>query len=177
MKIIGAIVAILVVVILAIVAVALTRPDSFRVQRSIAIKAPPEKIFALIDDFHQWSAWSPYEKLDPGMKRTYGGAPSGVGATYSWESQGKAGVGGMEITKTSAPNLVTLSLNFTKPMKARNMVDFTLEPQGETTKVTWAMYGPSPLAAKVMGLFVSMDSLVGKDFETGLANLKAVAER
>jgi hypothetical protein len=156
---------------------AATKPDTFGVQRSASIKAPPEKIFPLINDFHSWGAWSPYEKLDPAMKRTYSGAASGKGSVYEWEGNGKAGMGRMEIADTSPPSKVMLILDFVKPFEAHNTVDFTLEPTGDSTNVTWAMHGRSPYLAKVMHVFFDMDSMVGKDFETGLANLKTIAER
>ncbi len=155
---------------------AATKPDTFRVQRTARIKAPPEKIFALIDDFHNWAGWSPYEKLDPAMKRTLSGAPEGKGSVYEWASDGRAGRGRMEITDTSPPSQVTIKLDFVKPFESHNIVNFTMQPEGDSTNVTWAMQGPNPYIAKVMSIFVSMDSLVGKDFETGLANLKALAE-
>ncbi|MGQ0810689.1 MAG: SRPBCC family protein [Nitrospiraceae bacterium] len=172
------IIAIVVVVLIAALLIyAATKPDTFRVQRATTIKAPPEKIFPLINDFHSWGAWSPYEKLDPAMKRTYSGAAHGKGAVYEWESNGKAGKGRMEIAEASPPSKVTINLDFMKPFEAHNTAEFTLEPKGDSTNVTWAMYGPSPYMAKVIHIFFSMDSMVGKDFETGLANLKTVAEK
>jgi uncharacterized protein YndB with AHSA1/START domain len=177
LKVLGIIVLVLILVVVAILIYASTRPDDFRVQRSIAIKAPPEKIYALINDLHAWGAWSPWEKMDPGMKRSFGGAPAGRGATYAWEGNSKVGAGGMEITEAVAPSKVVIKLDFIKPFEGHNVAEFTLEPKGDTTGVTWAMYGPSALVAKVMGIFVSMDRMIGKDFETGLANLKAAAEK
>jgi len=169
-----------VVLIAALLAYAATRPDSFRVQRQATIQAPPDKVFALIDDFHQWGAWSPWEKLDPAMKKTYSGAPSGKGAVYEWTGNGKVGTGRMEITDAAAPQKVAIQLDFLKPFEAHNVAEFTLAPSGGGdggTVVTWAMHGPSPYVAKLMGVFVSMDKMIGKDFETGLANLKTAAER
>jgi hypothetical protein len=152
-----------------------TSADRFRVERSIHVDAPPAEIAPMIEDFHRWSAWSPYEKLDPAMQRSYGGAERGVGAVYEWTGK-KAGAGRMEI-KAVQPALITIQLDFTKPMKASNTAFFVLEPDGAGTRVTWAMEGPRTLMTKVMGLFMSMDSLVGKDFEKGLADLKDLAER
>ena len=166
---------IVVVLIAAILGYAMTMPDSFRVQRTTSIKAPPEKIFSIINDFHRWGSWSPWEKIDPEMKRTFSGAASGKGAAYAWQGNSKVGEGRMEIADTS-PSKVTIKLDFMKPFEAHNTAEFTLEPKGDSTNVTWAMYGPSEFITKVMGVFVSMDKMVGKDFETGLANLKAVAE-
>ncbi len=169
------------VAIVALLAYAATRPDSFRLERQTTIKAPPEKIFANLVDFNKWVAWSPWEKLDPQMKKTYGGAATGKGANYAWES-GKVGVGRMEILEATPPigvnsSSVKIKLDFTKPFEAHNLVDFTLEPQGDSTQVTWAMYGPMAFINKLFGVFMSMDKMVGKDFEAGLADLKAVSER
>jgi len=166
-----------VVVIAAILIYAANQPDNFRVQRATTIKAPPEKIFPLIADLHSWGSWSPWEKMDPAMKRTYSGPASGKGAAYAWEGNSKVGEGRMEITEASPPSKVSIKLDFLKPLEGHNTAEFTLEPKGESTNVTWAMYGPSAYIAKVMGVFVSMDSMIGKDFEAGLANLKAAAEK
>jgi uncharacterized protein YndB with AHSA1/START domain len=168
---------VVVVIVVGILAFAATRPDSFRVVRSATIKAPPDKIYPLLADFHRWSAWSPWEKLDPAMKRTFSGAPSGKGAVYAWEGDSKVGAGRMEITDVSPPSNLAIKLDFLKPIEGHDVTLFTLEPTGEVTKVTWDMSGQSPYMSKVMGVFVSMDSLVGKDFETGLSNLRAAAEK
>lgn len=168
---------VLVVLIAALLAYAATRPDSFRIQRSIVIQAAPEQIVPFIDDFRSWAAWSPYEKIDPAMQRNFGGAPRGVGATYAWHGQGKAGAGRMEITDAALPSNVKIRLDFTQPFNASNTAEFTLQPQDAATQVTWAMYGPSPFITKLVGVFMNMDTLIGKDFETGLANLKAAAEK
>ncbi len=158
-------------------AVGASRPASFRVERTTSIKAPPAKVFALIDEFRQWSLWSPWEKLDPAMKRTYSGPARGSGAGYAWEGNDQVGTGRMTIADSKAPSQVSIDLAFEKPFEARNQAEFTLRPDGDGTSVTWAMFGPSPLLARVMGLFFSMDAMIGKDFEAGLANLKAVAEQ
>lgn len=168
---------VIVVVIAALLIFAATKPDTFRVQRSTSINAPPEKIFPLINDFHNFGVWSPYEKLDPAMKRTYSATTSGVGSWYGWESDGKAGVGRMEITEASPPSNVMINLDFVKPFETHNIVAFTLDAKGDSTDVTWAMHGPSPYMAKVMTIFFNMDHMVGKDFEAGLANLKTIAEK
>ena len=165
-----------VVLVAAVLLFAATRPDNFSVQRTTSIKAPPEKIFPLINDLHRWTSWSPWEKMDPEMKRTYSGTASGKGAAYAWQGNSKVGEGRMEISDTSPPSKVTIKLDFIKPFEAHNTAEFTLEPKGDSTSVTWKMHGPSPYLAKVMGIFVSMDSMIGKDFETGLANLKTAAE-
>jgi uncharacterized protein YndB with AHSA1/START domain len=167
---------VVVVLIAAILIFAATRPDDFRVERSINVKAPPEKVFALIDDFHSWPQWSPWEKLDPSMKRTLSAAPNGKGAAYAWEGNSEVGSGSMEITQSVPASKVVIDLHFIEPFEAQNVAEFTLAPLGDSTRVVWSMHGPMPYVSKVMCLFVSMDKLVGKDFEKGLANLKAVAE-
>jgi len=167
----------MVVPVLGVLAFATTKPDNFRIERATAIKAPPERIFAAIDDFRAWQGWSPYEKLDPEMKRSLSGAASGKGAVYEWDGNGKVGAGRMEIAEAAPPSRITINLDFTRPMESRNIVEFILVPKGEVTNVTWAMHGPSPYVTKVMTVFVDMDEMVGNDFEAGLANLKALAER
>ena len=168
---------VIVVAIAALLAFAATRPDSFGLQRSVSIKAPPEKIFALINDFGQWAAWSPWEKLDPEMKRTRSGPDQGKGSVYGWEGNSKVGAGRMEILESMPSSKVDIKLDFIKPFEAHNITEFTMLPQGDTTQVTWAMQGPSPFITKLMGVFVSMDKMIGKDFEAGLANMKAAAEK
>lgn len=172
------IIAIVVVVLIGtVLAFAATKPDTFRVQRETSIKAPPEKIFALITDFRNWESWSPYEKRDPAMKRTLSGTSSGKGAVYEWAGDSNVGAGRMEIMDAPSPSRVVIKLDFSKPFEAHNIAEFTLEPKGDATSVTWAMHGPNPYFAKVMHTFFSMDSMVGKDFEAGLANLKAITEK
>jgi uncharacterized protein YndB with AHSA1/START domain len=171
------IVIVIAVLIAGILGFAATKPDTFRVQRAAGIKAPPGKVFALINDFKAWPAWSPWEKKDPAMKRTYGATTSGKGATYAWDGNKDVGQGSMEITDAAAPSKIALKLDFIKPFEGHNTVDFTLESKGDMTNVTWSMQGPAPFVSKLMQVFISMDSMVGKDFEAGLANLKAAAEK
>ena len=166
-----------VVVVAGILVYAATRPDSFRVQRSASIKAPPEKIFAMINDLRGWSTWSPYEKKDPDMKRTFGGASSGKGAVYAWDGNNQVGKGRMEVIEATPPSKVTIKLDFIKPFEGHNTAEFTMQPKGDSTVVTWAMYGPSAVMTKLIGIFMNMDTMIGNDFEVGLANLKAVAEK
>jgi len=173
LTIIGVAIAVLVA---AVLIYATTRPDTFRIQRSASIKAPPEKISAVLGDFRAWQAWSPWEKMDPAMKRSFSGAPNGKGAAYAWEGNSKVGQGHMEITDAT-PARVALDLDFIKPFEGHNKVVFTLAPKGDATEVTWAMQGPVPYIAKLCSLFLDMDSTLGKDFEAGLASLKAVAEK
>ncbi|EYF00813.1 SRPBCC family protein [Chondromyces apiculatus] len=156
---------------------AATRPDTFHVERTTSIHAPPEKIYPLIADFHGWKSWSPYESLDPSLKQTYSGAESGKGAVYAWEGNDDVGQGRMEITDATPLSKIVIKLNFIKPFEAENTAEFTLEPKGSTTNVTWAMHGPNSFISKIMCIFVSMDSFIGKDFEKGLAAMKTVAEK
>jgi carbon monoxide dehydrogenase subunit G len=167
---------VLVVLIAAILGFAATKPDTFSVARTTTIKAPPEKIVPLIADFHRWPSWSPFEKLDPKMNRTLSGATAGPGAIYAWSGNSQAGEGRMEVIDAS-PSKVTIKLDFTKPFASNNIAEFTLVPHGETTDVTWSMRGPQLFVGKVMSVFMSMDKMVGKEFETGLTSLKAIAER
>ena len=168
---------VIVVLIAALLAFAATKPDTFRVQREASIKAPPEKIFAVLNDFRRWDAWSPWEKKDPAMKRTFGAATSGKGAVYAWEGNSDVGQGRMEIAESVPPSKVAIKLDFVKPFETHNVVEFTLEPKGDSTNVTWAMQGPNLYIGKLIQVFISMDKMVGKDFETGLSNLKAIAEK
>jgi hypothetical protein len=175
-KAIAAIAAVIAVPVAGVLAYAATMPDSFRIQRTTRIDAPPERIAPLIDDFRKWPAWSPYETKDPGMKRTLSGAASGKGAVYAWEGNSDVGMGRMEIADAS-PSKVTIKLDFEKPFKASNIAEFTMQPNGRGTDVTWAMHGPTPYISKVICVFLDMDDMVGRDFEAGLANLKAAAEK
>jgi uncharacterized protein YndB with AHSA1/START domain len=153
------------------------RPNTFRVQRSIDIDAPPEKIYPLINDYKHWASWSPYEKVDPAMKRTFSGAPSGKGAVYEWDVNKNIGRGRMEIIDATAPSKIGIKLDFFSPFEAHNIAEFTMQPKGDVTNVTWAMQGPVPFMAKIMHMIFSMDRMVGGQFAEGLANMKAVAER
>ena len=177
LKTIAIIAAVVAVVVAGVLIYAATKPNSFTVRRSIEIKAPPAKIFALINDLHGWAAWSPYEKKDPDMKRTFSGAQRGKGAIYEWDGNNSVGKGRMEIIEAAAPAKVAIKLDFIKPFEGHNTAEFTMEPKGDQTVVTWAMYGPSPYVAKLMGTFMNMDKMIGTDFEAGLVNLKTLAEK
>lgn len=166
----------IIIAIAAILLYAATKPDNFHVERSIVIKATPEKIFPYINDFHLWNEWTPYNK-DPAMKKTFTGSASGKGAMYAWEGNKEVGKGDIAITASTPPNKVELDLHMIEPFEGRNVVLFTLAAAGETTKVTWGMDGKNNLIVKVMGLFFSMDNMVGKDFENGLARLKQASEK
>jgi len=174
---IAIIVVVVVVLIAGLLGLAATKPDTFRVQRTTSIKAPPEKVFALVNDLRSHGLWSPWEKKDPAMKRTRSGAASGKGAVYAWDGDRNVGKGRMEIAEASPPSKVTLKLDFEKPFEAHNIVNFTMEPRGEATNVTWAMHGPVPFLAKIVHMFIDVDRMVGRDFEAGLANLKTLAEK
>jgi len=147
----------------------------FDIARSTTISASPAEVHALVDDFHKWPTWSPWEDVDPALRRTYSGADSGVGAHYAWSGNRKAGSGSMEIT-SSTPEAIDLRLSFLKPWKATNDVRFTFVPVGEGTEVTWRMTGEQKGVAAVFGRVVNMDRLLGKDFEKCLSRLKATAE-
>jgi uncharacterized protein YndB with AHSA1/START domain len=172
-----AVIAILLALAIAVVLILTSRkPDTFSVSRAAAIHAPPEKIFALISDFRQWRAWSPYEDRDPNLQRSYSGAANGRGAVYEWNGNNNVGSGRMEILEAPPPGKVVIKLDFLKPFEAHNTAEFTLLPQGDTTNVTWLMHGPAPLMSKVMQVFMNMDNMIGKDFAIGLANLKRITE-
>jgi len=155
---------------------AATKPDTFRVERSISIEAPSEKIFAILNDFHLSQSWSPFEKKDPTMKRTFGGAASGKGAVYEFDGNKEVGKGRLMITDTAPPSKITIALDMVEPFEAHNTVEFTLGANGDSTKVTWAMHGPQSYMMKVLSFFIDCDKMVGKDFEAGLVKLKAITQ-
>ncbi|MBI5900025.1 MAG: SRPBCC family protein [Rhodocyclales bacterium] len=154
-----------------------TRPASFRIQRSIRIAAPREKLFAYLADLHNFDAWSPWAPLDPAMRKTHSGPAGGVGAGYEWQGNNKVGHGRMEIVEAVAPERVLIKLDFLKPFEAHNMAEYRLAECDGETEFTWAMHGPNNFLSKVMGLFFNMDRMVGAQFEQGLLALKTVAER
>jgi uncharacterized protein YndB with AHSA1/START domain len=176
-EIIAIIAVILAVAVAAILILATTKPNTLRVQRATTVKAPAEKIFPLINDFHQWRTWSPYEHKDPAMKRTYSGAESGKGAVYAWDGDKNVGSGRMEILETAAPTRIVIKLDFFKPFEGHNTAEFTMLPQGDGTNLTWTMYGPANFMSKLMQVFMNLDNMIGKDFEAGLANLKKLTEK
>lgn len=174
LKIVGAV---LVAAVVAILIYAATRPDSFRVERSTTMNAPPEKIFPYIDGLKRWTEWSPYEGRDPAMKRVYSGTESGKGAVYEWDGNDNVGKGRMEIVDSTPPHRVVIKLDFLKPFEGHNMAELIVEPKGGQTIVTWAMYGPSTFMTKLIGTFMDMDDMIGRDFAAGLAKLKTVVEK
>ena len=152
------------------------QPDTFHVERTTEISASAERILPLLSDFHRWEAWSPWEKLDPQMQRTFSGPPSGQGAVYEWRGNSEAGAGRMEIT-AATPAAVAIKLDFLEPLASSNTTSFALQPAADGTRIVWAIDGPMPYLSKLMCVFISMDRLIGKDFETGLRQLKTAAER
>jgi hypothetical protein len=169
--------AVVVVLVAVVLALAARRPSTFRYQRSTVIQAPAEDIFGIITDFRNWDSWSPWSARDPHMKRSISGPPQGVGAAYEWNGNRQVGEGRIEIVETAPPSRVVMKLDFLRPFACHNTVEFTLDDEGGATRVTWALSGPEIFFGKVLGLFLNMDRMVGRDFETGLASLKAFVER
>jgi uncharacterized protein YndB with AHSA1/START domain len=167
-------VAILIAVILIFAA---AKPNTFQVRRSIVIHAPREKVFPLINDFHYWSSWAPQDREDSSMTRTFDGSTNGVGAISEWRSTGRAGKGRMTITESVPLTMILVKVDFVKPFEAHNLNEFTLESYGTSTKVTWTLQGTNLYIMKLMGMFVNMDRMMGKHFETGLSELKILAEQ
>ncbi|MDB5935096.1 MAG: hypothetical protein JWQ01_2440 [Massilia sp.] len=163
--------------IVVVLGMAAMKPDTFSVRRTVRIQAPPEKIAAFITDFHQWTNWSPWEHLDPNMKRTFSGAPAGKGSIYEWEGNSDVGKGRMEILEATTPAQTVVKLDFLKPLESHSTTEFTLAPQDGATTVTWNMHGPMPFLSRVMTVFMNMDDMIGKDFDKGLAQMKAAAEK
>jgi Polyketide cyclase / dehydrase and lipid transport len=165
------------ILLIAFLVIANARPSTFSLNRSININATPEKIFPHLNDFKNWGEWSPWDKIDPDLKRNFSGPASGKGAQYSWVGNKKVGEGNMEITRSVPLSNIELNLNFLKPFKASNVTEFKVTPNGNTTNVNWEMRGPLNLFMKIMHMFMNMDKMVGKDFEKGLTNLKSIVER
>jgi uncharacterized protein YndB with AHSA1/START domain len=153
-------------------------PDTYTVERTVHVQAPATAVYERIADFHRWPAWSPYEGLDPSMTRSYSGAESGVGAAYDWSGNLKAGTGRMEIVEAVPDERVVIDLAFTKPFRSESKATFRIDGNGDAggTTVTWSMTGPVTRTTRVMGVFRSMDKLMGPAFEKGLTGLKADAE-
>lgn len=175
-KVLLGILAVVALIVGAVCVIAATKPDVFKFERSTVVNAPPEKVFFLVENFHHWKDWSPFEALDSNLKRTYSGPESGKGAVYEWDGNNEAGQGRMEIVEVEPPNKVRIKLDFIKPFQASNIAEFKMAPVESGTKVTWSMEGPNPFMCKVMQVFCNMDDMLGKDFDKGLANIKASAE-
>jgi carbon monoxide dehydrogenase subunit G len=167
---------VLAIIVVVLLIVAAQKSDYFRVERSISVSASPAAAFAQVNDFHKWVAWNPWGKMDPAMKETYDGAPSGVGASYSWSGNKNVGTGRMTLTESRPFEQIKIRLEFLKPFAATNTAEFTFKPDGNQTIVTWSMSGKSNFICKLMGLFMSMDKMIGSQFEKGLADLKTAAE-
>jgi Polyketide cyclase / dehydrase and lipid transport len=175
-----AIIAIALAIAVAVVLIlASTKPDTFSVQRAAVVKVPAVKIFPLINNFHQWAKWSPWEDRDPAMKRTYSGTESGRGAVYAWDGNKNVGSGRMEILDATSPSKIVIKLDFFKPFEGHNTAEFTMLSRGDnaTTNVTWVMRGPAPFMNRVMQVFMNLDKMIGKDFEAGLVNLRKLTEK
>ena len=167
---------VLVVIVIILVVVIMLQPATYQVERSTTINAPAAFVFAQVNDFHKWNAWSPWAKLDPAMTQTFAGAPAGTGAIYSWAGNKEVGEGRMTITDSHPSDLVKLKLEFLKPFAATSATEFTFMPQGNQTAVKWKMAGENNFMAKAFHLVMNMDKMIGGDFEKGLAQMKAVAE-
>jgi len=166
----------LAVIIVVLVVIIALQPSHYTVERSATMNAPAGAVFAQVNDFHRWNAWSPWAKLDPAMKQTFEGAPSGTGAVYTWAGNKDVGEGRMTITESHPGDLIKIKLEFIKPFAATNATDFAFKPQGNQTTVTWTMSGDKNFIAKAFGIFMNMDKMVGGDFEKGLAQLKLIVE-
>jgi len=171
------IIAIIVLLLAAFLLYVAALPDQFRVERSLPLRATPEQIFPLINDFHEWEAWSPWEKIDPAVRRTYDGPAQGKEAVYAWNGNKQLGEGRMEILETQPFSYLRIQINFYKPFAAQNIIEFRLEDKGATTLVSQVMFGPCNFISKLMSLFFSMDKMVGKKFDEGLLSLKNIAEK
>lgn len=162
--------------ILILVVVVSMQPAAFRIERSMTMAAPPAAAFALVNDFHEWRAWSPWENVDPNLQRTYEGPTAGVGASYSWKGNKQAGQGRMTITESRPSEFIQLRLDFLKPFKVTNTVEFAFAPEGSGSHVVWKMTGTKGFAFKLFGLLVNIDKMVGGDFEKGLTTMKGAVE-
>ena len=170
------ILAVVVVIIIVFAVIVALQPADFRVARSTLVAAPPPAVFAQVNDFHKWNAWNPWGKIDPSMKQSYEGAPAGPGAVYTWTGNKEVGEGRMTITDSRPSDLIRVKLEFYKPFAATNTAEFSFVPEGNQTRVTWSMFGEKNFMAKAVHLFMSMDKMIGGQFEKGLADMKAAAE-
>jgi hypothetical protein len=172
----ASLVSLAVLFVLVVAIIASQRPSDFRLTRQATMAAPPGAAFELVNDFHHWDHWSPWAKLDPNMTVTHAGPPAGVGASYAWTGNGKVGQGRMEIKESRPTDLVRIDLQFLKPFKANNVAEFTFQPADGKTLVTWSMTGKMNLPMRMFGVLMNMDKAIGKDFEKGLAAMKAKVE-
>lgn len=175
-KILVGVAAAVVLVVGALAVIVALQPSEFRIERRATVAAPASAVFAQVNDFHNWEAWSPWARLDPAAKSSFAGAPSGKGAAFAWAGNSRVGEGRMTITESRPTELIRIKLEFLKPFEATNTAEFTFEPEGERTAVTWSMYGHNNFIARAVCLFVNMDRALGGEFEKGLASMKSVAE-
>jgi hypothetical protein len=164
------------VIVIALIVVVALQPSDYRVARSTSISAPPAAVFEQVNDFHKWAAWNPWGKIDPAMKQNYEGAPAGVGAGYRWAGNNEVGEGRMTITESHPHDLIRIKLEFFKPFAGNSVAEFSFKPQANQTAVTWSMAGENNFMAKAIHLFMDMDTMIGSQFEKGLADMKAVVE-
>ena len=167
------VVAVIIVVLVVIVAL---QPNEYRVARSTIISAPAPAVFAQVNDFHKWAAWNPWAKIDPAMKQTYEGAPAGTGAIYTWIGNNEVGQGRMTIIESRPSDLIRIKMEFFKPFAGNSIAEFTFKPESNKTAVTWSMTGNNNFMAKAIHLFVSMEKMIGGQFEKGLASMKSIVE-
>lgn len=177
MKVLRVLVLLVLIAVVVCLGLAAMKPNTFHIERSATISAPPAAVFAVVDDFHNWSAWSPWAHLDPAMKESYSGPASGKDAVYAWTGNDKVGEGRMTIVESTPDSRVDIKLEFLKPMAMTSKAAFALAPEGQGTRVTWSMDGNHDFMGKFFSLFMNMDKMVGGDFEKGLASLKTVAEK
>lgn len=170
------ILAVVVALIVLFLVVVATRPADFRIARTVSMSVPPETPFSEVNDFHRWEGWSPWAKMDPAMKTTYSGPPQGTGSTYAWVGNSKVGQGRMTILESQPARLVQIKLEFLKPFQATNFAEFTFQPQGNQTAVTWSMTGKRNFMMKAMCMVLNMDKMLAGQFDQGLAQMKAIAE-
>ncbi len=168
---------VLVIAVICVGVLAMRQPDTFTVERRATIPAPPEQVFAQINDFHNWANWSPWAKLDPNMALSISNPGAGVGATYEWKGNSDAGEGAMVIKESMPPSKIMIDLHFIKPIESRNVISFQLEPKDGGTEVIWTMRGENTMIGKVMGVFTSMDKMIGPDFEKGLTQLQTAVTK
>src|SRR5262245_22831488 len=169
--------AVIAVLVIGLVVIAALQPSTFRVTRSAVMAAPPAAVFEQVNDFHKWRDWSPYDKRDPAMHRTYEGPQAGNGASYAWNGNNDVGEGRSTIIESRPNEVIRIKLEFLRPFKGISTAAFTFQPQGNQTAVTWSLIGNHNFIAKAIGLFLNMDKMIGGDFEQGLSNLKGVVER
>lgn len=166
---------VLALLIVGVLLYAATRPDTFQVERTAVVQAPPQAVYAQIANFRRWSAWSPWENRDPAMEKRYSGPATGVGSAYAWSGNSEVGSGRMEILEATPDSQIRIQLDFIEPIASSNITRFTLVPQGDATRVTWSMSGENSYPGKLMSVFMDMDEMIGRDFEQGLAQLEVAA--